>query len=117
VFLAGHDREKRLKGKMLTMQRSELLRGGEGCNPPGTHLLPPVVPRASISEPAERSVSFNRDVHVKRIGESRQYHTIHTATYPAYVVERERSKEMALLDFSGPRCIGYVLEKAIYIYI
>ncbi|KYN29652.1 hypothetical protein ALC57_00915 [Trachymyrmex cornetzi] len=53
---------------MLTMQRSELLRGGEGCNPPGTHLLPPVVPRASVSEPAERSVSFNRDVHVKRIG-------------------------------------------------
>ncbi|XP_018053218.1 PREDICTED: uncharacterized protein LOC108690434 isoform X1 [Atta colombica] len=50
---------------MLTMQRSELLRGGEGCNPPGTHLLPP---RASVSEPAERSVSFNRDVHVKRIG-------------------------------------------------
>ncbi|KYN02650.1 hypothetical protein ALC62_06449 [Cyphomyrmex costatus] len=53
---------------MLTIQRSELLRGGEGCNPPGTHLLPPVVPRASVSEPAERSVSFNRDVHVKRIG-------------------------------------------------
>ncbi|KYN41132.1 hypothetical protein ALC56_04283 [Trachymyrmex septentrionalis] len=53
---------------MLTMQRSELLKGGEGCNPPGTHLLPPVVPRASVSEPAERSVSFNRDVHVKRIG-------------------------------------------------
>ncbi|EGI61804.1 hypothetical protein G5I_09923 [Acromyrmex echinatior] len=52
---------------MLTMQRSELLRGGEGCNPPGTHLLPPVVPRASVSESAERSVSFNRDVHVKRI--------------------------------------------------
>ncbi|XP_024873859.1 uncharacterized protein LOC112455887, partial [Temnothorax curvispinosus] len=53
---------------MLTIQRSELLRGGEGCNPPGTHLLPPVAPRASVAEPAERSVSFNRDVHVKRIG-------------------------------------------------
>ncbi|XP_012540710.2 uncharacterized protein LOC105839156 [Monomorium pharaonis] len=53
---------------MLTIQRSELLRGSEGCNPPGSHLLPPVVPRASVPESAERSVSFNRDVHVKRIG-------------------------------------------------
>ncbi|XP_011645179.1 uncharacterized protein LOC105432190 [Pogonomyrmex barbatus] len=55
---------------MLTIQRSELLGGGEGCNPPGSHLLPPIAPGASDSEwkPAERSVSFNRDVHVKRIG-------------------------------------------------
>lgn len=99
---------------MLTIQRSELLRGGEGCNPPVTHLLPPIAPRASVSEykPAERSVSFNRDVHVKRIGESRQYHTIQTVTYPAYVAERERSKEMALLDLSGPKYYSYILEKA-----
>lgn len=100
---------------MLTIQRSELLRGGEGCNPPGTHLLPPVVPRATVAEPAERSVSFNRDVHVKRIGESRHYHTIQTATYPAYVAERERSKEMALLDFSGSKCVGYVSKNTTYI--
>ncbi|XP_012230650.1 zinc finger CCCH domain-containing protein 13 [Linepithema humile] len=55
---------------MLTIQRTESLRRGEGCNPPGTHLLPPVASEASVSEwkPAERSVSFNRDVHVKRIG-------------------------------------------------
>jgi len=85
---------------MLTIQRSELLRGGEGCNPPGTHLLPPVAPRASVSEPAERSVSFNRDVHVKRIGESRQYHTIQNYDISCKA-ERERSKEMALLDFSA----------------
>lgn len=86
---------------MLTIQRTESLRRKEGCNSPGTHLLPPVAPGgASGWKPAERSVSFNRDVHVKRIGESRQYHTIQTATYPAYVAERERSRRMALLDSS-----------------
>ncbi|XP_072747758.1 uncharacterized protein Blo [Anoplolepis gracilipes] len=55
---------------MLTIQRTESLRRAEGCNPPGTHLLPPVGSGASVSgwKPAERSVSFNRDVHVKRIG-------------------------------------------------
>jgi len=36
-------------------------------------------------------------------------------TYPANVAERERSKEMALLDFSGLKCISYVLEKKTYI--
>lgn len=61
---------------MLTIQRTESLRRGEGCNPPGTHLLPPIASEASEWKPAERSVSFNRDVHVKRIGESRQYHEI-----------------------------------------
>lgn len=55
---------------------------------------------------------------MKRIGESRQYHTIKTATYPAYVAERERSKGMALLDFFYPKCVGCGLEKAnIYIII
>lgn len=46
------------------------MRRAEGCNLPGTHLLPPVGTGASVSgwKPAERSVSFNRDVHVKRIG-------------------------------------------------
>lgn len=80
VGVAWHDRAKRRKGKMLTIQRSESLRGTEGCSPRGTHLLPPVGSGASVSgwKPAERSVSFNRDVHVKRIGESRQYHTHHT---------------------------------------
>ncbi|XP_011268193.1 zinc finger CCCH domain-containing protein 13 [Camponotus floridanus] len=55
---------------MLTIQRSGSLRRAEGCNLPGTHLLPPVGTGASVSgwKPAERSVSFNRDVHVKRIG-------------------------------------------------
>ncbi|EFN73512.1 hypothetical protein EAG_09530 [Camponotus floridanus] len=54
---------------MLTIQRSGSLRRAEGCNLPGTHLLPPVGTGASVSgwKPAERSVSFNRDVHVKRI--------------------------------------------------
>ncbi|EZA47992.1 hypothetical protein X777_14440 [Ooceraea biroi] len=54
---------------MLTVQRTESLRGGEGYNPPSTHLLPPIASAASVTgwKPAERSVSFNRDVHVKRI--------------------------------------------------
>ncbi|XP_014467576.1 PREDICTED: uncharacterized protein LOC106740754 isoform X2 [Dinoponera quadriceps] len=55
---------------MLTIQRSDSLRRGEGCNPSSTHLLDPVISGASVTvwKPAERSVSFNRDVHVKRIG-------------------------------------------------
>lgn len=63
---------------MLTIQRSDSLRRGEGCNPPSTHLLDPIMSEASVTmwKPAERSVSFNRDVHVKRIGESRLNHTI-----------------------------------------
>ncbi|EFN86467.1 hypothetical protein EAI_10250 [Harpegnathos saltator] len=55
---------------MLTIQRSDSLREGEGCSPPSTHLIAPVISGASVIvwKPAERSVSFNRDVHVKRIG-------------------------------------------------
>nr|KAF7439252.1 hypothetical protein H0235_001643 [Vespula pensylvanica] len=59
---------------MLEVQRSDSLRKGEAYDPSSTHLLPPVTTGASVSgwKPAERSVSFNRDVHVKRIGEFRQ---------------------------------------------
>ncbi|XP_046838173.1 uncharacterized protein LOC124432895 isoform X1 [Vespa crabro] len=55
---------------MLEVQRSDSLRKGEAYDPSSTHLLPPVTTGASVSgwKPAERSVSFNRDVHVKRIG-------------------------------------------------
>ncbi|KAG7204563.1 hypothetical protein KM043_004986 [Ampulex compressa] len=55
---------------MLEVQRSDSLKEGEVCNPPTTHLLLPVTTGASVSgwKPAERTVSFNRDVHVKRIG-------------------------------------------------
>ncbi|XP_032682401.1 uncharacterized protein LOC116849387 isoform X2 [Odontomachus brunneus] len=56
---------------MLTIQRSDSLRGGEGCNlQDSAHLIAPVMSGASVTmwKPAERSVSFNRDVHVKRIG-------------------------------------------------
>ncbi|XP_066591946.1 LOW QUALITY PROTEIN: microtubule-associated protein futsch [Prorops nasuta] len=57
---------------MLEVQRSEResLREEEGCRSPSTHLLGPVDSGDSVSgwKPAERSVSFNRDVHVKRIG-------------------------------------------------
>ncbi|KAK2584414.1 hypothetical protein KPH14_006796 [Odynerus spinipes] len=55
---------------MLEVQRSDSLRKGEDYDPSSTHLLPPVTTGASVSgwKPAERSVSFNRDVHVKRIG-------------------------------------------------
>ncbi|XP_053988991.1 uncharacterized protein LOC128881731 [Hylaeus volcanicus] len=56
---------------MLEVQRSEFLREGEACHPPTDDLLlPPDSSGASISgwKPAERTVSFNRDVHVKRIG-------------------------------------------------
>jgi len=90
---------------MLTIQRTETLRGGEGCNPPGTHLLAPIGASVAGWKPAERSVSFNRDVHVKRIGESRQYHTMQNRDISCIrggarerEGERERSREMALLD-------------------
>lgn len=55
---------------MLEVQRSDSLREADACNPPATHLLPPDTTGASVSgwKPAERTVSFNRDVHVKRIG-------------------------------------------------
>ena len=55
---------------MLEVQRSDFLREGEACNPPTDDLLPPDSSGASVSgwKPAERTVSFNRDVHVKRIG-------------------------------------------------
>ncbi|XP_043256038.1 zinc finger CCCH domain-containing protein 13 [Colletes gigas] len=55
---------------MLEVQRSDFLREGEACNPPTDDLLPPDTSGASVSgwKPAERTVSFNRDVHVKRIG-------------------------------------------------
>ncbi|CAK9832717.1 hypothetical protein ANTRET_LOCUS9504, partial [Anthophora retusa] len=55
---------------MLEVQRSDFLREGEACNPPTGNLLHPDSTGASVSgwKPAERSVSFNRDVHVKRIG-------------------------------------------------
>ncbi|XP_076231702.1 bloated isoform X2 [Calliopsis andreniformis] len=55
---------------MLEVQRSDFLREGEACNPPTADLLPPDSSGASVSgwKPAERTVSFNRDVHVKRIG-------------------------------------------------
>jgi len=100
-----HDREKRRRDKMLTIQRTESLRGGEGYNPPGTHLLSPVGASVAGWKPAERSVSFNRDVHVKRIGESRPYHTIQNRDIScirggASEREREREREMALLDWS-----------------
>ncbi|XP_029038256.2 uncharacterized protein LOC114873768 [Osmia bicornis bicornis] len=54
---------------MLEVQHSDYLREGEACNPPTDHLLHPDSTGASVSgwKPAERSVSFNRDVHVKRI--------------------------------------------------
>lgn len=69
---------ERKAGKMLEVQRSDFLREGEACNPPTDDLLPPDSSGASVSgwKPAERTVSFNRDVHVKRIGESRQSHHI-----------------------------------------
>lgn len=55
---------------MLEVHRSDFLREGEACHPPTTNLLPPDTSGASVSgwKPAERTVSFNRDVHVKRIG-------------------------------------------------
>ncbi|XP_043524493.1 uncharacterized protein LOC122536303 isoform X2 [Frieseomelitta varia] len=55
---------------MLEVQRSDFLREGGACNPPTTDLLHPDTTGASVSgwKPAEKSVSFNRDVHVKRIG-------------------------------------------------
>lgn len=64
-----YDREHKT-GKMLEVQRSDSLRKGEDYDPSSTHLLPPITTGASVSgwKPAERSVSFNRDVHVKRIG-------------------------------------------------
>ncbi|XP_061931867.1 uncharacterized protein LOC107995581 isoform X4 [Apis cerana] len=54
---------------MLEIQQTEFLREGEACNPP-IDLLHPDSTGTSVSErkSAERSVSFNRDVHVKRIG-------------------------------------------------
>ncbi|XP_043793616.1 uncharacterized protein LOC122715463 isoform X2 [Apis laboriosa] len=54
---------------MLEIQQTEFLREGEACNPP-VDLLHPDSTGTSVSErkSAERSVSFNRDVHVKRIG-------------------------------------------------
>ncbi|XP_015586639.1 uncharacterized protein LOC107263679 isoform X2 [Cephus cinctus] len=68
---------------MPAVQRSDSLRsapeGGDtlsACNPPTqTNSLPPILSASSANtgaasggKPAERSVSFNRDVHVKRIG-------------------------------------------------
>ncbi|XP_012149746.2 bloated isoform X1 [Megachile rotundata] len=54
---------------MLEVQRSDFLREGEACNPPTDDLLHPNSTGASVSgwKPAERCVSFNRDVHIKRI--------------------------------------------------
>lgn len=62
--------------KMLEVQRSDFLRDGGTCDPPTTDFLQPDSTGASVSgwKPTEKSVSFNRDVHVKRIGESRQSH-------------------------------------------
>lgn len=63
---------------MSEVHRSDSLRSrvelAEEEGPPSsaqTDSLPPVLPSPSSSggKPAERSVSFNRDVHVKRIGE------------------------------------------------
>nr|XP_033322800.1 uncharacterized protein LOC117218486 [Megalopta genalis]XP_033322801.1 uncharacterized protein LOC117218486 [Megalopta genalis] len=55
---------------MLEVQRSDFLREEEASNAPTADLLPPDSTGASVSgwKPAERTVSFNRDVHVKRIG-------------------------------------------------
>ncbi|XP_078052583.1 bloated isoform X2 [Augochlora pura] len=55
---------------MLEVQRSDFLREEEASNAPIDDLLPPDSTGASVSgwKPAERTVSFNRDVHVKRIG-------------------------------------------------
>lgn len=55
-------------GKMLEVQQTEFLREGEACNP-SIDILHPDLTETSVSErkSAERSVSFNRDVHVKRI--------------------------------------------------
>ncbi|XP_043583749.1 uncharacterized protein LOC122568262 isoform X2 [Bombus pyrosoma] len=55
---------------MLEVQRSDFLRDGGTCDPPTTDFLQPDSTGASVSgwKPTEKSVSFNRDVHVKRIG-------------------------------------------------
>ncbi|XP_012266151.2 uncharacterized protein LOC105691908 isoform X2 [Athalia rosae] len=62
---------------MPEVQRSDSLRsqieaaeGDRGSAPAQPNSLPPVLPTTSApaGKPAERSVSFNRDVHVKRIG-------------------------------------------------
>ncbi|KZC03806.1 hypothetical protein WN55_07895 [Dufourea novaeangliae] len=56
---------------MLEVQRSDFLREGEASDARTADLLlPPDSTGASVSgwKPAERTVSFNRDVHVKRIG-------------------------------------------------
>ncbi|XP_050494825.1 uncharacterized protein LOC126875939 [Bombus huntii] len=55
---------------MLEVQRSDFLRDGGTCDPPTTDFLQHDSTGASVSgwKPTEKSVSFNRDVHVKRIG-------------------------------------------------
>lgn len=54
---------------MLEVQRSEFLTEGTARDPPADHSLHPDSTGASNGwKPAERTVSFNRDVHVKRIG-------------------------------------------------
>ncbi|XP_076227887.1 bloated isoform X2 [Nomia melanderi] len=55
---------------MLEVQRSEFLSEEEPSNGPAADSPPPEPTGASVSgwKPAERTVSFNRDVHVKRIG-------------------------------------------------
>ncbi|XP_076295809.1 bloated isoform X2 [Lasioglossum baleicum] len=55
---------------MLEVHRSDFLREEEASNTPTANLLSPDSTGASVSgwKPAERTVSFNRDVHVKRIG-------------------------------------------------
>ncbi|XP_060813921.1 uncharacterized protein LOC132906072 [Bombus pascuorum] len=55
---------------MLEVQRSDFLRDGGTCDPPTADFLQPDSTGASVSgwKPTEKSVSFNRDVHVKRIG-------------------------------------------------
>ncbi|XP_076646232.1 bloated [Halictus rubicundus] len=55
---------------MLEVHRSDFLREEEASDAPTANLLSPDSTGASVSgwKPAERTVSFNRDVHVKRIG-------------------------------------------------